>query len=207
MCTRHDHAIRAQVPEVIGEGAPLCLLFSWLQSSPWWVACSIWSVLFQSGAVNIAFLCVTVVCLHMCAGAGTEGLEALRARLHQGFQPLLPACWCARFLNTLHSSRGPLVLLCHHLHLPSEKFTVAWYRPVRSVLVVLREGPQCCCWCHAGGRGVIEGLGGQLGLNRQQVEPSFNSLYWYALLPAHGLFLPGCCHCTCPRESCCSKLP
>ncbi|BDA41114.1 3-ketoacyl-CoA synthase 2 [Coccomyxa sp. Obi] len=32
---------------------------------------------------------------------------------------------------------------------------------------------------HAGGRGVIEGLGGQLGLSRQQVEPSFNSLYWY----------------------------
>jgi 3-ketoacyl-CoA synthase len=31
---------------------------------------------------------------------------------------------------------------------------------------------------HAGGRGVIEGLGGQLGLSRKQVEPSFNSLYW-----------------------------
>ncbi|KAK9841811.1 hypothetical protein WJX81_004571 [Elliptochloris bilobata] len=32
---------------------------------------------------------------------------------------------------------------------------------------------------HAGGRGVIEGLGKQLNLNRKQVEPSFNSLYWY----------------------------
>ena len=29
-----------------------------------------------------------------------------------------------------------------------------------------------------GGRGVIEGLGGQLGLSNRQVEPSFNSLYW-----------------------------
>eukprot|EP00884_Botryococcus_braunii_P016499 jgi/Botrbrau1/3532/Bobra.341_2s0058.1 len=32
---------------------------------------------------------------------------------------------------------------------------------------------------HAGGRGVIEGLGRQLGLSKAQVEPSFNSLYWY----------------------------
>lgn len=31
----------------------------------------------------------------------------------------------------------------------------------------------------AGGRGVIEGLGKQLGLSKSQVEPSFNSLYWY----------------------------
>jgi len=30
----------------------------------------------------------------------------------------------------------------------------------------------------AGGRGVIEGLGKQLNLDRRQVEPSFNSLYW-----------------------------
>lgn len=31
----------------------------------------------------------------------------------------------------------------------------------------------------AGGRGVIEGLGKQLNLDRRQVEPSFNSLYWW----------------------------
>ena len=31
----------------------------------------------------------------------------------------------------------------------------------------------------AGGRGVIEGLGAQLGLSKAQVEASFNSLYWY----------------------------
>ena len=33
---------------------------------------------------------------------------------------------------------------------------------------------------------MIEGLGGQLGLNRKQVEPSFNSLYWCAEPPVHG---------------------
>ena len=38
---------------------------------------------------------------------------------------------------------------------------------------------RCVGGC-AGGRGVIEGLGGQLGLSRKQVEPSFNSLYWCA---------------------------
>ena len=31
----------------------------------------------------------------------------------------------------------------------------------------------------AGGRGVIEGLGGQLGLDKRALEPSFSSLYWY----------------------------
>jgi 3-ketoacyl-CoA synthase len=32
---------------------------------------------------------------------------------------------------------------------------------------------------HAGGRGVIEGLGGQLGLTKASLEPSFSSLYTY----------------------------
>jgi len=31
----------------------------------------------------------------------------------------------------------------------------------------------------AGGRGVIEGLGGQLGLSKPNLEPSFSSLYTY----------------------------
>ena len=32
---------------------------------------------------------------------------------------------------------------------------------------------------HVGGRGVIEGLGGQLGLDKTALEPSFSALYWY----------------------------
>ncbi|KAL3140381.1 3-ketoacyl-CoA synthase 11 [Trebouxia sp. C0009 RCD-2024] len=32
---------------------------------------------------------------------------------------------------------------------------------------------------HAGGRGVIEGLGSQLGLSQRQLEPSASTLYWY----------------------------
>lgn len=32
---------------------------------------------------------------------------------------------------------------------------------------------------HAGGRGVIEGLGKQLELSNTLLEPSFASLYWY----------------------------
>lgn len=32
---------------------------------------------------------------------------------------------------------------------------------------------------HAGGRGVIEGLGSQLGLSQRQLEPSSSTLYWY----------------------------
>ena len=31
----------------------------------------------------------------------------------------------------------------------------------------------------AGGRGVIEGLGSQLGLSQRQLEPSASTLYWY----------------------------
>jgi 3-ketoacyl-CoA synthase len=31
----------------------------------------------------------------------------------------------------------------------------------------------------AGGRGVIEGLGGKLGLTKEQTAASFNALYWY----------------------------
>lgn len=31
----------------------------------------------------------------------------------------------------------------------------------------------------AGGRGVIEGLGGQMALTKANLEPSFSSLYWY----------------------------
>jgi len=39
--------------------------------------------------------------------------------------------------------------------------------------VMLR--PHSC----AGGRGVIEGLGGQMGLSKANLEPSFSSLYTY----------------------------
>ena len=34
-------------------------------------------------------------------------------------------------------------------------------------------------FCPAGGRGVIEGLGSQLGLSQRQLEPSASTLYWY----------------------------
>lgn len=52
-----------------------------------------------------------------------------------------------------------------------------------------RRAPACIAWvselleelscCSAGGRGVIEGLGSQLGLSQRQLEPSASTLYWY----------------------------
>jgi len=64
---------------------------------------------------------------------------------------------------------------------------VAWaevWQAVQVSLLCLVQPRRAAWWLsaaragRAGGRGVIEGLGKQLNLDRRQVEPSFNSLYW-----------------------------
>jgi len=71
------------------------------------------------------------------------------------------------------------------MHLRTFRFRVSaagstGFRAVPGAAALRRPGPNAARAGRAGGRGVIEGLGKQLNLDRRQVEPSFNSLYWCA---------------------------
>lgn len=83
-------------------------------------------------------------------------------------------------LETNLTRLGPLVLPL------SEKVKFGW-NMVQRKIIGLKVSPYVPDFkkafkhfcLHAGGRAVIEGLGGKLGLTQDQTAASFNALYWY----------------------------
>ena len=121
-------------------------------------------------------------------------MEGVCAGFQGGFRPFLPPCWYGAAFQTY------LALICSALYMQVATKPVtpldqgrasqgAVNRPacitfdcrVISCKIDIARFHRCDCWviAHAGGRGVIEGLGSQLGLSQRQLEPSSSTLYWY----------------------------